>query len=95
MKDKISFELRERAKRYLAQSTIELWGNARTHEVTVRPEGEPPRLLLAPKWMWESKEWGDACRRNLNIPSAEVAMALGLCLSGFTWDACFGNGGDV
>ncbi len=49
--------LRQRVLDYLSQRPLSLWGNGRTHEVTVRRQGLPPSPLLPPQWMWESNEW--------------------------------------
>lgn len=46
--------LHQRANAHFKDRPLTLWGNARTHEVTVRPG----QLLLPPKWMWGSMEWG-------------------------------------
>ncbi|MGO4367774.1 toll/interleukin-1 receptor domain-containing protein [Pseudomonas sp. PAB10] len=51
------FNLRRRALEYLQRQPLTIWGNALTHEVTVRPDDRPPFLLLAPQWMWNSDKW--------------------------------------
>lgn len=50
-------KLRERADNYLRQLPITIWGNGRTHEVTVYSEKAAPYLLMPPQWMWESDHW--------------------------------------
>lgn len=49
-----SNDLRNLAKIHFQKLDMELYGNARTHEVTITPL----QPLLPPKWMWESDEWG-------------------------------------
>jgi len=51
------FQLRQRALAFLNQRPMTVWGNGRTHEVTVRPEGAPGYVLTPPEWMWESDRW--------------------------------------
>lgn len=51
------FNLRNRALDYLMQRPLELWGNGRTNEVTVRPEYGASFLLKPPQWMWQSSYW--------------------------------------
>ncbi|AXF76915.1 toll/interleukin-1 receptor domain-containing protein [Erwinia tracheiphila] len=47
-----SNDLRILAKIHFQELDIELYGNARTHEVTINPL----QPLLPPQWMWESDE---------------------------------------
>lgn len=49
-----SNDLVKMARHHFQKLDIEIYGNARTHEVTL----SPLQPLLAPQWMWESKEWG-------------------------------------
>ncbi|VVQ07680.1 toll/interleukin-1 receptor domain-containing protein [Pseudomonas fluorescens] len=51
-------DLRQQAIAYFSQQNMELWGNARTHEVRIYQVGREPRLLLPAQWMWDSDEWG-------------------------------------
>ncbi|WNZ76423.1 toll/interleukin-1 receptor domain-containing protein [Pseudomonas sp. P105] len=51
-------QLRKRVLSYLQKQPLTLWGNGRTHEVTVCSDDKRPYLLLAPQWMWDSNEWG-------------------------------------
>lgn len=51
-------KLRQRAYDYLKQYPLSLFGDGCTHDVMVRPEGQVQFPLLAPQWMWDSKEWG-------------------------------------
>lgn len=49
-----SSDLVKLAKHHFQGLDIELYGNGRTHEVTLSPQ----HPLLAPQWMLDSKEWG-------------------------------------
>ncbi|WP_072036681.1 toll/interleukin-1 receptor domain-containing protein [Leclercia adecarboxylata] len=49
-----SNDLVKLARHYFQKMDIEVYGNARTHEITL----STLQPLLAPQWMWESKEWG-------------------------------------
>ncbi|MFK3797161.1 toll/interleukin-1 receptor domain-containing protein [Pseudomonas sp. NPDC088444] len=51
------YTLRQRVLSHLCKQPITIWGNARTHEVTVQGGGQSRRLLLAPDWMWASDDW--------------------------------------
>ncbi|MFJ2321810.1 toll/interleukin-1 receptor domain-containing protein [Pseudomonas sp. NPDC087817] len=52
-----TFRLRQRALNYLQKRPVTIWGNGRTHEVTVYRHDIAPVLLSPPTWMWQSNSW--------------------------------------